>query len=1006
MKFYFNSSFLIITFAWSAGVPSSLMSQETTIVPLEEQIDEDHARLELARALSHGEKHLNEALTQYFILNDTHPDNTDLILEISGILLRKKEYERALTVLYPAIDQHPYDPELLLYASRAERELAHLKKSQNLIQKAIKLAKEPRLYLLDYAETLMSVGSFYQAEEIYRDAIKEGLYPESAPHPEKEETYIFDLKLKLAWNLVSAQRYEEAEGLYRSLLWGRPNHLKVIEGLATLKVLEKDFVAALKYMDQLLVLDPEKSAYLLSRANTLYQSQRYCEALQNFEKVSGSPNDHLQKLLGIGKTYRKMGDFEQGQAYFQSAYDNYPESIDAQYYVAEREMGREELIQTIIHRTTNPQDLEKWTNVFAENGIGGLLEFQEAALKIDPDFFPAQIGLADAYSAEYRYDLALTQYLSLLDSFSCASKLMMAIARVYSWSKEYECSFQWYDRLIEMNPQDPLPRREKARASYWGYYFDYSMSIYQSLFTPSLDSLFLQTLQEKSQFLCDPLLSEGICLVLYHTLKSGLDCVKVSEFNRSKAGQYDNIDPLSIFEPRELSPNLTLTLKRDRALVSDTLKKNSIYSGYEAFSRFFDERKEEWYPSERSQIEWILIQYLPDYRIQKSALLESEAKRFDWLNDYFHALPVYDALATFSPGNEEGLYDYAQDFCNLGLCDSSRQIYRHILNINANHSMVKMALERNLLKDHWLVRGNYSYWKERGIDQFAQSQIARHQFDEIAEWSPSCNFHLRFCQNEWIEYAFVKNKAYPAEGQTIEVDKQFNGFVKGSAGAAYKNYFHQFDSRFTCFGTLWFNCYDYFNIGLGIERKNEIYNYFSLKQGTQASVYWVSVTSNLNHYWAMGAIYQHLEYNDKNRMNHIGVLTSFTFSDDPNIFKVIFQGNYRNTAHLSVITIDPIKMQVTNDLYPYWTPQHYYSNSMTLEYRHNFAFFNYCEAPLHYLDIKVTGEIDTDRNPSFQLEFEWKRDFMRHWGFEVKGLIHQSELWNAEGAWMTLYYRF
>lgn len=944
--------FLFTTLASIAGSPLYLISEETTIVPLEEQIGEDQARLDLARVLSHGENHLDEALTHYFILNEKDPDNVELILEISGILLRQKEYERALGFLYPAIKQHPYHSKLLLDASRAERELAHPKKSQDLILKAIELSNEPNPYLIDYAETLMSVGSFYQAEEIYRNVINQDAYFESTDSTEKRTAYIFDLQLKLAWNLVSAERYEEAEGLYLSLLWEHPNDLKVIEGLATLNVLEKDFSTALKYIDQLLILNPKKPSYLIFRANTLYQHQRYCEAISEFEKVVGSPNDDLQKLLGIGKAYRKMGEFEQARAYFQAAYDKYPESIEAQYYVLEREIRREEFVQTIIDRTTIPQDLEKWADLFAENGMGGILAFQDAALKIDPDFFPAQMRLADAYSGEYRYDLAIEQYLSILESFPCDSKLIMAIARVYSWGKEYACSFQWYDRLIEMNPHDPVPRVEKARVAYWGYYFDYSMSIYQSLFSPSLDSLFIQTLEEKNQSLCDPLLAEGI------------------------------------------------------SLVSEALKRNSIYSGYEAFTRFFNERKKEWGSSERSQIQWILIQYLPDYRIQKSVVLESEAKRLDWLNDYFHALPIYDALTSFSPGNEEVLYDYGQDFCNVGLCHSSRQIYNHILNINANHSMVKMALERNLLKNHWIVRGNYSYWKERGIDQFAQSQIARHQFDEIAEWSPTCNFHLRFCQNEWIEYAFIKNKAYPAEGQTIEVDKQFNGFVKGSAGATYKNYFHAFDSRFTCFGTLWVNCNDYFNIGLGIERKNEIYNYFSLKQGTQASIYWASVTSHLTHYWEMGAIYQHFEYNDSNRMNHIGVSTSFTFSNDPNIFKVIFQGSYRNTDHVSVITVDPIKMEVTNDLYPYWTPQDYYTNSVTLEYRHNFAFFNYCEAPLHYLDIKVTGEIDTDRNPSLKLEFEWKRDFMRHWGFEVKGLIHQSKLWNAEGAWMTLYYRF
>lgn len=556
-------------------------------------------------------------------------------------------------------------------------------------------------------------------------------------------------------------------------------------------------------------------------------------------------------------------------------------------------------------------------------------------------------------STQYQYNESIKQYLSLLDAFPSASKLLMSVARVYSWGKQYECSYKWYNHLIKLNPQDPVPRLEKARVAYWGYDIDYSMSTYQELLNPTVDKRLLHTLEQVSnELMCKNLLSQGIFLL------------------------------------------------------SHSIEHSSIYRGYEIFSAFLKETGEEFDDDDYSQLEWILIQYLPDYRIQKAVFLEKRAKELDWQNDYLHALPVYNELTTVNPGNEEALYGFAQDYCSLGLCHYSRCLYDNILNINPNHSLVKMALERNLLKDNWIVQGNYTFWKERGRGPFSQSQIARHQIDEIAQWSPSCNFHLRFIQNEWIEHPFFNDHDYVAEGQTIEVDKQFNSFIKGNAGATYKNYFHKFASRCSCFGTIWLNCYDYFNLGFGYEKRNEIYNYFSLKEGIQAGVSWFSVSSNLTHNWAMATTYRHLEYNDKNRMEHVEVMTSYTFGNDPNIFKIILQGSYRNTAHLSEIIASPSKGEIVNIIHPYWTPQNYYSNSITLEYRHNFAWFNYCEGPLHYLDIQITGEEDTARNPSLQLRFEWRRDFMRHWGFSVKGMIHQSKLWNAEGAWLNIYYRF
>lgn len=938
-----NEEFLIPEISYSQPNLSSQekiqlpRQQEQSIVPLDDQITEDQARLELARIYSHYDNHLDEAIEQYLILLEKDPHNVDLILEISRIYIRQKKFCLALSLLYPAIDEHPCHADLLVEAAHAEHGLSHAKQSQALFLKALPLSKKPDSVLLDYANILVMVGSFYKAEEIYRNALK------------TKDTV--DAYLQLAWVLINSQRYEEAEGILRQLLLEHPNHPKVLEALAILKVLEKDFPSALETIDLLLSLYPNDPSYILLRANTLYKHECYIDALKDFEDLSQYPKYYSQALIGMGKTYLKLCQNDEAHLYFQKTYDHDPTLIEAQFYLAGSEIFNPEFILKIIEKTSKPEDLDKWAKLYAENGMAGITDLYEAALLIDPDYFPAQIGLAEALSINYRYDESIEIYLSILDVFPDNSKIMTAIARVYSWAKQYKCSFKWYDRLSELNPQDPLPRREKARAAYWGYFFDYSMQTYRELLNPSVDQLLLESLIEFNQQNCNDILTNGV------------------------------------------------------DLLSQAIANGSIYTGYEKVFDFFTEQNEQIDSCQRTQIEKILIQYFPKYRIQKSVSLERYGKELDWKNYYLHALPVYQELASFSPGNEEGLYSLAQDYCSLGLCGCSRRLYYHLLNISPNHNLVKMALERNLIKDHLLLQSNYLFWKERGSGQFSQSQIDRQQFDEVLEWSPSCNFHLRFIQNTWLEHPFFNNHYYPAEGQTIEVDRIFNGFVKGSAGATYKNYFNQFVSRYTCFSTLWFNVYDYFNLGIGFERKNEIYNYFSLKQGIQAKIYWLSVTSNLTHYWNMSATYRHLEYNDKNTLEHVEVTTSYVFSDDPDVFKIILRASYRNTAHLTRLIIDP-SGDLVNVIHPYWTPRDYWANSITLEYRHNFAFFNYCEGPQRYLDIKLTGEEDTARNPSFEILCEWHYDFMYHWGFELKGMIHQSKLWNAEGAWATVYYRF
>lgn len=921
------------------------LPQSKTIVDKIDQISDFEARFELARLLSYSDNTIDEALTYYLPLFSKHPEDTDLALEISRLSIRKQNYQGALSFLYPAIEKEPAYAALYLEASRAERELGHVKRSEDLILKGLSLTEKKEPYLLDYADTLMLAGSFYKAKAIYEELLQ--LDPSS-----------LDLSLKLGWNLVSSQRYEEAEGLYQRLSLALPDNHKVLEALAALKMVEKNFCAALTYIDLLLDLSPSDPSYRFLKADALYQNQDYCQALQLFESLlvlEGA--EGARASIGVGKASLRLngvlGFGEQAKEAFEEAYRRDPSSIEAQYYRAGNVATTPCFIQNIIDEATNPESLMKWAQVYAENGTNGIVGFQEAALSLDPEYYPAQIGLAFAFGEQYRYDEAIEHYLSILDIYPETSKILLSIARVLSWGKQYESSFEWYDRLVSLQPDDPVPWREKARAAYWGYDFKLSMKTYEALLNEKVDRMFLTALENTRSFSRSDFLAKGA------------------------------------------------------ALLSESIAYGSIYSGYQKFEKYFRENECEIEVFERGEIEDLLAYYLSDYLIQKSIVLESHAKRLDWQNFPLHALPVYGELAAFSPGNEEGLYGFAQDYCSLGLCNRSRDLYYHILNLDPNHNLVQMALQRNLLKENWLVQSNYSYWKERGLGQFAQSQIARHRFDEVAEWSPSCNFHLRLSQNAWIEFPYLNhNKYYPAEGQTIEVDKQLNSYIKGSAGAAYKNYFNAFPSRSTGFATVWFDCNDYFNLGIGYERRNEIYNLFSLKQGTQSNVYWGGITSTLTHYWEMKATYWHLDYNDSNNMDHVEVQTSYTFTDDPNVFKLILQGSYRNTAHLTEYIVTPKTGKVKDVIHPYWTPQDYYSNSITLEYRRNFAFFNYCEGPSHYLDIQITAEEDSTRNPSLQLAMEWRRDFMRHWGFSVKGMIHQSKLWNAEGAWVNVYYRF
>lgn len=642
----------------------------------------------------------------------------------------------------------------------------------------------------------------------------------------KKKPCSLDLYLKLAWSLVSLQQYEEAEGIYRNLLLIWPNNPKILEALTRLKVQEKDFDAAYEVVEILVQVDPTNPKYLQLQAEILFMQ------------------------------YYLAGDCVEGAMF----------------------------LENMLCYTNKPEELEEWAKLYIQNSMPEIaLEIYEVILKIDPEYFPAQIGRAEMLSVLFYYTEAIEIYQSLLDIFPQNAKLMIAVARALGWSKNYDQSIQYYDEIINMNPNDPVLYREKARTALWGKQFALAMATYDQLLEAPVDN----------------------------------------------------------------------------------------YS---------------------------------DHLIQESIVLEKRAKNLVWNKRYIHSLDACKELLDFNPGNEEALFDYAQSYCILGRCDYSREVYANILHIDPSHNIAKIALSRNEMRSNIGLQGTFSYWKEIGSGTFSQSQIARYRLDTVFEQPLSCRSHVRFIQQEYVENPFYNFKFYPAEGQTIEADCVFNEYVSGFVSASYKTYFHQFKSTISSHNRLSLNMQDYFQMALGCNNEDEIYNYFSLKQAIQSINSWVTVFSNITRYWSIGGTYQYYLYNDHNNQKHLNLITEYQFSEDPNVFKIILEGNYRNTAHQSVLILTgPILVDV---IHPYWTPDEYFSGSITLEYRHDYRNLVFCEAPQRYIDLKITSETDSVDNPSIQAVLEWKHEFDTHWGFELKGLIHRSKQWNAEGAWGTISYRF
>lgn len=398
-----------------------------------------------------------------------------------------------------------------------------------------------------------------------------------------------------------------------------------------------------------------------------------------------------------------------------------------------------------------------------------------------------------------------------------------------------------------------------------------------------------------------------------------------------------------------------------------------------------------------------LLSFSDNAEIQYAIALEQKGKAEVWHRHPWHALRTYETLLEVKPKDEELLFDEAQINCSLGTCCRALNIYRHILEIDPNHTLVQKTLETWDYKMSPALRSYLSYWREIGSGTFSASQIARYRFDAIYEHPLCCSAAIRFIQHAWVENPFENFRFYPAAGQSIEVDGVIDEFMRGAASLTYKSYFRKFKPRVSTRNQLTYNCYDWFYATFGCNYDNEIYNFFSLKQGIQALNNWITLASNINHVWSVEGTFQNLNYSDNNNQVHLNFTTKLALTEDPALFQVILEGDYRNTVHETITII--VNNQTVDEIHPYWTPQRYFAGTFTLQYHYDYRDVITCESPQRYIDLKIRTGTDSVNNPLIAALLEWRHEY-NCWGFEVKGMIQRSPQWKAEGFWGSMYYHF
>jgi len=315
------------------------------------------------------------------------------------------------------------------------------------------------------------------------------------------------------------------------------------------------------------------------------------------------------------------------------------------------------------------------------------------------------------------------------------------------------------------------------------------------------------------------------------------------------------------------------------------------------------------------------------------------------------------------------------------------------------------ALESASTNRHPALHIDGQYLREKGRGNILQ--IARYRNDvtlELPVFKQSCLF---LTKNSWQENTFYDRKTHGADGMTLTFNSSFNNDISGEASWTTKKYDgNDFKDIVSGYCRLLLNLSDRTDATVGFERAEEIYNYFGMQQGLQSDNFWLFLSSDITSKFELNGLVKYINYNDDNEGFAARAAAGYAFTDYPRVFKVSLSAEYRDTrANFLAIYYDDFTF-LAYIFHPYWCAWNYTAETLTLEWNHDISQALPLSGRKHYYVLKASFTLDSENNPAGEFQGKWRCELGDHWSAGATAMIYRSELWNGEGAFAELNYRF
>ena len=477
-------------------------------------------RVEYAQWLSWNKRY-DEALAQYRIARHDEPRDASLMAGEAQVLAWKGDLQSALDLYGQALSRAPRLYEALrgrafvllwqqkfddadkafAIANKNRPPDAEVKQAMNTIAKW--RAEEPErlrrqkldVYLRPASEAVTR-GDFPSAIDLFRKAL--ALEPGNV-----------DIRFRLGEACLWDRRWDDAIETLGGLQREHPDDVNFVRELGHAYAGAKKLAEATNLYQAYLNQKPDPSIRL-ELARVLSWSGKLDESVPQFRAVLAEQPDNFDAALGLAYVTAWQGHSAEALAAFEKLLQRRPDSREAQLGHAQvlswsghadqalplleamaKESPNDREIASVLQSVGDSLRQQKEEQRVAAAGPESLqqrIQRDEAALKGHPEDVKLPARIADGYAELKKYGEALPYYDKALALSPRDADLLLRVARVTSWNRDFARSVELYKQLLALQDK-PEFRLEMARVLSWAGRNTESIAVYRDLLKQSPDDI-------------------------------------------------------------------------------------------------------------------------------------------------------------------------------------------------------------------------------------------------------------------------------------------------------------------------------------------------------------------------------------------------------------------------------------------------------------------------------------------------------------------------------------